>query len=157
MLPIPTRRFCSVRRCGLPDHQTSARLPRPGLEGECYGSTDAQCDQGRDRDRDHPQRALLPGSVPVRALPSLAAIIFTPLRSSNFCAVLPGPILNRAALFAHRLLRDVHFAAAGSPTEDRAFTKLILAYQLVFRKALRGEVGCKMSARRLALMTARLI
>lgn len=78
------------------------------------------------------------------------------MRSSAVNGELPGPILDRAALFAQILLREVHSADKGSSAEDRAFTKLILAYQLVFRKAMKGESGWRTSARRLVAITARL-
>ena len=70
---------------------------------------------------------------------------------------MPGPILNRAILFTQWLLKDVHFSKAGSTAEDRAFTKLTMAYQVVFRKSLKDEVGWKTSAGWPAAMTARLI
>ena len=70
---------------------------------------------------------------------------------------MPSPLLNRAALFAQRLLRDVHYAPGGSPAEDTAFTKLAIAYQVVFRKSLRGEAGWNSGAGRLAAMTSRLV
>ena len=55
-----------------------------------------------------------------------------------------------------RLLRSVHFAEWVSLNEDRAFMCLILAYQIVFRKTLKGEPGARTSAGRLAAMTAQL-
>lgn len=99
----------------------------------------------------------LPGSVPVRLLPSSIHIILTPLRSSYFNTERPGPIINRAALFSKRLLREVHFAADGSHAEDTAFTKLIISYQLVFRMALRGEHGWRTKAGWLGAMAACLV
>ena len=74
-----------------------------------------------------------------RALPTLTEILLSPLRTSDVYSELPGPILNRAALFALRLLRDAHFEPTGSPAEDTALTKLSMAYQITFRKSLRGE------------------
>lgn len=93
----------------------------------------------------------------MRALPPLVQIILTPLRGSDVNTDLPGPIFNRAALFTQRLLREVKFAEPGTPAEDHAFTKLFLAYKLVFKKALRGERRWRKSAGRLASITPRLV
>ena len=92
-----------------------------------------------------------------RTVPTLSEILLTPLRSSDVYSELPGPILSRAALFTQRLLRDAHLAPAGSRAEDIAVTKLSMAYQITFRKSLRGENGWRSSAGRLAEMTARLV
>lgn len=44
--------------------------------------------------------------APPRDLPPFIYILLTPLRGSDVMVELPGPILNRAALIAQRLLRD---------------------------------------------------
>lgn len=98
----------------------------------------------------------LPGSAPIRDLPSLVDSILTPLRSSGVNNELPGPILDRAALSPQRLPRELHFADKDSAAEDRAFANLFIAYQLDFRKAMKGDTGWRTGSGRLAVITARL-
>ena len=98
----------------------------------------------------------LPASARRGLLRSLARIFLSPITASNVTTELPGPILNRAALFQQRLLRVVHFARKGSGEEDHDFTKLFIAYLVVFRKSTRGELGWRTIAGRLVAMTARL-
>ena len=94
---------------------------------------------------------------PPTNLPSTLDILLTPIRACDVHSTLPGPILARAAIFSQRLLRNVYFAEAGSAAEDTAYKVWTIAYQLVFRKTLRGEKGWRTSAGRLAAMTQRLV
>lgn len=52
---------------------------------------------------------------------SLLHILLKLLRSSDINEELPGTLLDRVAFLAQRLPREVHFAAAGSSEEERAF------------------------------------
>ena len=75
---------------------------------------------------------------PPTNLPSTLDILPTPIRACDVHSTLPGPILARAAIFSQRLPRNVYFAEAGSTAEDTAYKVWTIAYQLVFRKTLRG-------------------
>lgn len=50
----------------------------------------------------------------------------------------------------------MHFSAKRTAAEDRAFTKLVLTFQLVFRKALCGNSGWRAGAGRFDAVYARL-